>query len=141
MSRKPTLALIGATGAVGTVMRDIISSREDLYGEIKLVASARSAGKILQVRGEDLVVQELTPEVFDGVDIAIFDVPDLSMAIAPRSAAIGTQTADTSSGTSKMAMSMPSNTSGASACTTTSSPRTLSSLPAERAEATRRISP
>ncbi|MEV0400751.1 aspartate-semialdehyde dehydrogenase [Actinoallomurus sp. NPDC050550] len=76
MSRKPTLALVGATGAVGTVMRDIVSSREDVYGEIRLVASARSAGKRLSVRGEELVVQELTPEVFDGVDIAMFDVPD-----------------------------------------------------------------
>jgi aspartate-semialdehyde dehydrogenase len=75
-SRKPTLALVGATGAVGTVMREIVSSREDVYGEIRLVASARSAGKRLPVRGEELVVQELTPEVFDGVDIAMFDVPD-----------------------------------------------------------------
>ncbi len=74
--RKPTLALVGATGAVGTVMRDIVSTREDVYGEIRLVASARSAGKRLPVRGEDLVVQELTAEVFDGVDIAMFDVPD-----------------------------------------------------------------
>lgn len=76
MSRKPTLALVGATGAVGTVMREIVSSRDDVYGEIRLVASARSAGRRLPVRGEELVVQELTPEVFDGVDIAMFDVPD-----------------------------------------------------------------
>jgi aspartate-semialdehyde dehydrogenase len=76
MSRKPTLALVGATGAVGTVMREIVSSRDDVYGEIRLVASARSAGKRLSVRGEELVVQELAPEVFDGVDIAMFDVPD-----------------------------------------------------------------
>jgi aspartate-semialdehyde dehydrogenase len=75
-SRKPTLALVGATGAVGTVMREIVSSREDVYGEIRLVASARSAGKRLPVRGEELVVQELTAAVFDGVDIAMFDVPD-----------------------------------------------------------------
>jgi aspartate-semialdehyde dehydrogenase len=75
-TRKPTLALVGATGAVGTVMRDIVSTRENVYGEIRLVASARSAGKRLSVRGEELVVQELTPEVFDGVDIAMFDVPD-----------------------------------------------------------------
>jgi aspartate-semialdehyde dehydrogenase len=76
MSRKPTLALVGATGAVGTVMREIVSTRDDVYGEIRLVASARSAGRSLPVRGEQLIVQELTPEVFDGVDIAMFDVPD-----------------------------------------------------------------
>ncbi|WP_214318943.1 aspartate-semialdehyde dehydrogenase [Nonomuraea sediminis] len=73
---RPNLALVGATGAVGTVMRDIVSTRPDIWGEIRLIASARSAGKVLSVRGEDIVVQALTPEVFDGIDIAIFDVPD-----------------------------------------------------------------
>jgi aspartate-semialdehyde dehydrogenase len=107
MSRKPTLALIGATGAVGTVMRDIISSREDVYGEIKLVASARSAGKVLQVRGEDLVVQELTPEVFDGVDIAIFDVPDeVSATWVPIAAERGAVVID-KSGTFRMNPEVP----------------------------------
>ncbi|MEV4101295.1 aspartate-semialdehyde dehydrogenase [Nonomuraea sp. NPDC049649] len=75
MSR-PNLALVGATGAVGTVMRGIVSARDDIWGEIRLVASPRSAGKTLQVRGEDVVVRALAPEVFDGIDIAIFDVPD-----------------------------------------------------------------
>jgi len=73
---RPTLALVGATGAVGTVMLRILSTREDVWGEIRLVASARSAGKVLRVRGEDVVVQALAPEVFDGVDVAMFDVPD-----------------------------------------------------------------
>jgi aspartate-semialdehyde dehydrogenase len=75
-TRKPTLAVVGATGAVGTVMLGILSQRQDVWGEIRLVASARSAGKVLRVRGEDLVVQVLAPEVFDGVDVAMFDVPD-----------------------------------------------------------------
>ncbi len=73
---KPTLAVVGATGAVGTVMLDILSTRPDVYGEIRLVASPRSAGRVLRVRGEDVAVQALSPEVFDGVDIAMFDVPD-----------------------------------------------------------------
>ncbi|PPK92904.1 aspartate-semialdehyde dehydrogenase [Kineococcus xinjiangensis] len=73
---KPTLAVVGATGAVGSVMLGILTEREDVWGEIRLVASARSAGKVLRVRGEDVVVQALTPEVFDGVDVAMFDVPD-----------------------------------------------------------------
>ncbi|MEI6365195.1 MAG: aspartate-semialdehyde dehydrogenase, partial [Actinomycetes bacterium] len=47
---KPTLAVVGATGAVGTVMLDILTERDDVWGEIKLVASARSAGKVLSVR-------------------------------------------------------------------------------------------
>ena len=44
MSKKPTLAVVGATGAVGTVMLDILSTRPNVWGEIKLLASARSAG-------------------------------------------------------------------------------------------------
>ena len=73
---RPTLAVVGATGAVGTVMLKILSTREDVWGEIRLVASRRSAGRRLRVRGEELEVQALAPEVFDGVDIAMFDVPD-----------------------------------------------------------------
>jgi aspartate-semialdehyde dehydrogenase len=73
---KPTLAVVGATGAVGTVMLDILSTREDVWGEIRLVASARSAGRVLHCRGEALVVEELTEDCFDGVDVAMFDVPD-----------------------------------------------------------------
>ncbi len=76
MSGKPTLAVVGATGAVGTVMLSLLSERPDVYGEIRLVASARSAGRRLSVRGEQVEVRALAPEVFDGVDIAMFDVPD-----------------------------------------------------------------
>ena len=73
---KPTLAVVGATGAVGTVMLDILSNRENVWGEIRLIASNRSAGKKLMCRGEELTVIALTPEAFDGVDVAMFDVPD-----------------------------------------------------------------
>src|SRR5229473_714401 len=81
---RPALAIVGATGAVGTVMRDVVSTRADIWGEIRLIASARSAGRRLPVRGEQVVVRELTAEAFDGVDIAMFDVPDeVSEAWAP----------------------------------------------------------
>ncbi|CAB4771440.1 MAG: aspartate-semialdehyde dehydrogenase [Actinobacteria bacterium] len=94
---KPTLAVVGATGAVGTVMLGILTERDDVWGEIKLVASARSAGKVLSVRGQDVVVQELTPEVFDGVDVAMFDVPDeISAEWAPIAAARGAVVVDNS---------------------------------------------
>ncbi len=76
MSKQPTLAVVGATGAVGTVMCELLSARRNVWGEIKLVASARSAGKMIMVRGEKLTVQALAPDVFDGVDVAMFDVPD-----------------------------------------------------------------
>ena len=97
MSKKPTLAVVGATGAVGTVMLDILSTREDVWGEIRLVASARSAGKKLIVRGEEVEVIALTPEVFDGVDVAMFDVPDeVSAEWAPIAAARGAVAVDNS---------------------------------------------
>jgi aspartate-semialdehyde dehydrogenase len=76
MSRKPSLAVVGATGAVGTVMLDILSKRKDVYGEIRLIASAKSAGKKLTCRGQELTVVALSPEAFEGIDIAMFDVPD-----------------------------------------------------------------
>ncbi len=94
---KPTLAVVGATGAVGSVMRGILSEREDVWGEIRLVASARSAGKVLQVRGQDVTVQELKPEVFDGVDVAMFDVPDeVSKEWAPVAVSRGAVAVDNS---------------------------------------------
>ncbi|MBO2455574.1 aspartate-semialdehyde dehydrogenase [Actinomadura barringtoniae] len=95
--RKPTLAVVGATGAVGGVMLDILSTRQDVYGEIRLVASARSAGKKLSVRGQRVEVVALAPEVFDGVDIAMFDVPDaVSAEWAPVAAERGAVVVDNS---------------------------------------------
>lgn len=73
----PTLALVGATGAVGTVMIDILNERAEWpWGEVRLIASPRSAGKRITVRGKEITVLALAPEVFDGVDVAMFDVPD-----------------------------------------------------------------
>jgi aspartate-semialdehyde dehydrogenase len=95
--RKPTLAVVGATGAVGTVMLDLLSTRENVWGDIKLVASPRSAGRRLTVRGEDVEVEVLRPEVFDGVDVAMFDVPDeVSAEWAPIAAQRGAVAVDNS---------------------------------------------
>jgi aspartate-semialdehyde dehydrogenase len=94
---KPTLAVVGATGAVGTVMLDLLSTRTDIWGEIRLVASARSAGRRLRVRGEDVEVVALEPDVFDGVDLAMFDVPDeVSAQWAPVAAGYGAVVVDKS---------------------------------------------
>ncbi|WP_263250470.1 aspartate-semialdehyde dehydrogenase [Saccharopolyspora rosea] len=94
----PTLAIVGATGAVGTVMIDIINDRESVpWGEIRLIASARSAGKKITVRGAESTVVELSPEAFDGVDIALFDVPDeVSAQWAPIAAERGAIAVDNS---------------------------------------------
>jgi aspartate-semialdehyde dehydrogenase len=96
-TRKPTLAVVGATGTVGTVMLSILSQRSDVWGEIRLLASSRSAGKVLKVRGEDVAVQEMTPEAFDGVDVAMFDVPDdVALEWAPIAVAHGAVAVDNS---------------------------------------------
>jgi aspartate-semialdehyde dehydrogenase len=94
----PVLAIVGATGAVGGTMIDIINGRESVpWSRIKLVASPRSAGRVLRVRGEDIVVEALAPEVFDGVDVALFDVPDeVSAQWAPVAAARGAVAVDNS---------------------------------------------
>jgi aspartate-semialdehyde dehydrogenase len=95
--KKPSLAVVGATGAVGTVMLDILSTRPDIWGEIRLIASKRSAGKRLICRGEELEVVELSPESFDGIDVAMFDVPDEVSAIwAPIAAERGVVSVDNS---------------------------------------------
>jgi aspartate-semialdehyde dehydrogenase len=97
MSKKPSLAVVGATGAVGTVMLDILSKRKDVYGEIRLIASARSAGKKLICRGQELTVIALSPEAFEGIDIAMFDVPDeVSLEWAPVAASKGCVVVDNS---------------------------------------------
>ncbi|MFC6085181.1 aspartate-semialdehyde dehydrogenase [Sphaerisporangium aureirubrum] len=94
---RPTLAVVGATGAVGTVMLDILSGRPDVWGEIRLIASARSAGKLLRVRGREVAVVALSPEAFDGVDVAMFDVPDeVSAEWAPIAASRGAVVVDNS---------------------------------------------
>jgi len=95
--RRPVLAVVGATGAVGTVMLDVLSTRDDIWGEIRLIASARSAGRRLRVRGEEVEVQAITPDVFDGVDLVMMDVPDeVSVDWAPVAASRGAVVIDKS---------------------------------------------
>ncbi|MEY9927193.1 aspartate-semialdehyde dehydrogenase [Catenulispora sp. GP43] len=95
--KKPTLAVVGATGAVGTVMLDLLSTREDVWGEIRLIASPRSAGRKLTCRGEQLEVVALSEEAFEGIDVAMFDVPDeVSAQWAPIAAAKGAVAVDNS---------------------------------------------
>jgi aspartate-semialdehyde dehydrogenase len=78
-------------------MLDILSKRKNVYGEIRLIASARSAGKKLTCRGEELTVVALSPEAFDGIDIAMFDVPDeISAEWAPIAAKRGAVVVDNS---------------------------------------------
>jgi aspartate-semialdehyde dehydrogenase len=88
---------VGATGAVGTVMLDLLSTRADIWGEIRLVASPRSAGRRLPVRGREVEVIALSPDAFDGIDVAMFDVPDeVSAQWAPIAAQRGVVAVDNS---------------------------------------------
>ena len=78
------IALVGATGAVGTEILRILEQRELLFDELIAVASPRSAGRKLSFREGSIEVVALAPDVFDGIDLALFDVPDeLSLEWAP----------------------------------------------------------
>ncbi|MFA1540154.1 aspartate-semialdehyde dehydrogenase [Actinomadura monticuli] len=93
----PTLAVVGATGAVGSVLLDLLSTRRNVYGEVRLVGSERSAGRGLQVRGDRAETLALSPEVFSGVDVAMFAVPDeVAAAWAPVAVEHGAAAVDAS---------------------------------------------
>jgi len=78
-------------------MREVITTRPDIWGEVRLIASARSAGRMLPVRGEQVEVRELSAGAFDGVDLAMFDVPDdVSAAWVPVAAGLGVTVIDKS---------------------------------------------
>ncbi|MFD8086794.1 aspartate-semialdehyde dehydrogenase [Kitasatospora sp. NPDC059722] len=97
MTRRPNLAVVGATGAVGEVLLGLLSLRQDVWGEVRLVASPRSAGRKPVVRGESVEVVALTEEAFDGIDVAVFAVPDeVSARWAPIAAAKGVVVVDDS---------------------------------------------
>ena len=71
-----TLAIVGATGAVGKIILEQIVSRKFPAKNIKLLASPRSAGKMIKCGEETLTVEALTPDAFQGVEIAIGSTPD-----------------------------------------------------------------
>ncbi|MGN6543848.1 MAG: aspartate-semialdehyde dehydrogenase [Aureliella sp.] len=71
-----TLAVVGATGAVGRIVLEEIVERGLPYERLKLLASARSAGKTVRVGEQDITIEELRPEAFEGVDLVIASTPD-----------------------------------------------------------------
>ncbi len=70
------VAVVGATGAVGRLVLQLLEEREFPLASLKPLASARSAGKTVLFRGESLRVEELRPEAFDDVDLVIASTPD-----------------------------------------------------------------
>ena len=94
----PTVAIVGATGAVGVELLRCLEQRVFPLGKLKLLASARSAGKTMQFQGEDLVVETLTEASFDGVDIALFSAGSgISKQYAPAAVRAGAIVVDNSS--------------------------------------------
>ena len=71
-----SIAVVGATGAVGTIIRQLLETRQFAFDRVKFLASSRSAGKRLTFAGEPCTVEELRPEAFDGVQLAISSTPD-----------------------------------------------------------------
>jgi aspartate-semialdehyde dehydrogenase len=71
-----TIAVVGATGAVGRIILDLLAARRFPCERIKFLASKRSAGKPIEFNGQTFTIEELTPESFRGVDLAIGSTPD-----------------------------------------------------------------
>ena len=94
----PVVAVVGATGAVGVELIRCLEQRAFPLAQLRLLASARSAGKPLSFRGEALPVEELTESSFHGVDIALFSAGSgISKRFAPLAVAQGTVVVDNSS--------------------------------------------
>lgn len=71
-----TLAVVGATGAVGRIVLDQLEQRDFPYEQVKFLASKRSAGRKIPFRGSEVTVEEMRPEAFEGVDLVIGSTPD-----------------------------------------------------------------
>jgi aspartate-semialdehyde dehydrogenase len=98
MNRNPHVAVVGATGAVGIEMIKTLEKRNFPVGKLTLLASARSVGKKLKFKGQDVAVTELTKNSFTGIDIALFSAGGgISREFAPVAAAAGCVVVDNSS--------------------------------------------
>ena len=92
------IAVVGATGQVGTVMQTVLEERGFPVDDIRLFASERSAGRTLAFRGADVVVEDAAVADPSGIDIALFSSgATASRVLAPRFAAAGAVVIDNSS--------------------------------------------
>ncbi|MDO5035091.1 MAG: aspartate-semialdehyde dehydrogenase [Actinomycetaceae bacterium] len=93
-----TLAVVGATGQVGRVMRSILDERDFPATKVRFFSSARSAGTELEYRGEKIVVEDVATADYSGIDIAIFSAGGAaSREYAPKFAEAGAVVVDNSS--------------------------------------------
>jgi len=98
MSSPLHVAIVGATGAVGIELMQVLTRREFPVGKLTLLASARSAGRTLEFQGEQIPVQELREDSFAGVDVALFSAGgSISKKFAPVAVQAGAVVVDNSS--------------------------------------------
>ncbi len=94
----PNVAVVGATGAVGEIMRQVLIERNFPLRSIKFLASERSAGKAISFRGKTYPVEPIRPEAFAGVDIVLSSTPaSVSREYSPIAARAGAVVVDNSS--------------------------------------------
>lgn len=97
MADKKNVAILGATGAVGTQMLECLAERDFPVGELKLLASARSAGKVVEWCGREVVIEEARPEAFEGMDIVLGAADDdIAKALLPEAVRRGATVVDNS---------------------------------------------
>lgn len=98
MARNLQVAVVGATGAVGQQMIKTLEERNFPIETLTLLSSARSAGKKVTFKGEELTVQEATPDSFKGIDIALFSAGgSVSQELAPHAVKHGAIVVDNTS--------------------------------------------
>lgn len=99
VTRQPlTVAVVGATGVVGRTMIQVLTEREFPVGDLRLLASGRSAGRAVSIDGRTHEVGEATGDAFEGVDVALFSAgADVSRELAPLAVARGATVVDNSS--------------------------------------------
>ena len=95
--KKYNVAILGATGAVGAEFLKLIEERNFPFNELRLLASKRSAGKVISFMGSDYTVQEATHDSFEGIDIALFAGGSISKEFAPYAVKAGAVVIDNSS--------------------------------------------
>lgn len=96
--RSYNVAVLGATGAVGQQMLACLAEQDFPVGDLKLLASARSAGKVVQFKGEDVVIEKARDAAFDGVDIVLGAAEnDIAKRFVPVAREKGAVTVDNSS--------------------------------------------
>ena len=97
MADKKNVAILGATGAVGTQMLECLAERDFPVGELKLLASVRSAGKVVEWCGREVVIEEARPEAFEGMDIVLGAADDdIAKALLPEAVRRGATVVDNS---------------------------------------------